>query len=101
MTDLILDRWMLWTSGLIALLVTAAMLGFQNTRQLNEDAGWVAHTHEVMDTLEEVNRHLREAEAAQRTFIITGDESLAAEFASSIEAAKKTVERAKELTKDR
>src|SRR6478735_1965945 len=100
MTNLILDRWMLWTSGLIALLVTAAMLGFQNTRQLNEDAGWGAHTHEVRDTLEGVNRHLREAEATQRTFIITADETLSAEFASSIDAAKQTVERVQELTKD-
>jgi CHASE3 domain sensor protein len=74
------DRWQLGAGGLVALLVVAVVLTFQNTRQLNEDAGWVAHTHEVMDALEEVNGHLREAEAVQRTFLIVGGDTIPPDF---------------------
>ena len=34
---------------LVALLVVNATVAYRNTQQLNEDAGWVAHTHEVLD----------------------------------------------------
>ena len=61
------DRWLLGAAGLVAVLVVAVVLTFQNTRRLNEDAGWVAHTHEVMDTLEEAHGHLREAEVVHST----------------------------------
>lgn len=94
------DRWLLGAGGLVALLVVAAVLTFQNTRRLNEDAGWVAHTHEVMDTLEEAHGHLRQAEALQRTYVILGGDTLPPSFDANMNAAKKKVESAKALTID-
>ena len=45
-----LDRTVLLGGGLFAaLLVLIAVLTYRNTKQLNDDAGWVAHTNEVLD----------------------------------------------------
>jgi CHASE3 domain sensor protein len=53
--------------GLLAgLLVANAWLSFRNTRQLDEDAAWVAHTHEVLDALEELLSTVKDAETGQR-----------------------------------
>ena len=35
--------------ALLALLLTSALVGYQNTKNLSEDAGWVAHTYAVLD----------------------------------------------------
>jgi PAS domain S-box-containing protein len=94
------DRWLLGAGGLIALLVLDVVLTIQNTRQLKQDADWVTHTHEVVDTLHEIHGHLREAEAVQRTFVITGGDTIAPAFATSIDAARKKVQKVKQLTTD-
>ena len=36
------------------MLVINAGLSYRNTRQLDDDAGWVNHTHEVIDALRDV-----------------------------------------------
>src|SRR5262245_62428134 len=56
----------------VALLVGNAGLGYRNTRQLRDDAGWVAHTQEVLDLTSDVLRTLVDAETGQRGFLITG-----------------------------
>jgi PAS domain S-box-containing protein len=100
MTHSTFDRWLLGAAGLVALLVVAAVLSIQNTWQLNEDAGWVAHTHKVMDALDDVSRQLREAEAVQRTYVIRGGDTLPPTFAVNIDAARHKVQEVKRLTDD-
>jgi len=100
MTHATFDRWLLGAGGLVALLVAASVFTFQNTRRLNEDAGWVAHTHEVMAALEEVGGRLREAEAIQRTFLIVGADRIPPEFTTNIDAARQKVGQVKALTAD-
>lgn len=100
MTQSTFDRWMLGAGGLVALLVVAVVLTFQNTRRLNEDAERVAHTHEVMDTLEEAHGHLREAESVQRTYLLVGGDSIPPDFAANIDATREKVEKVKVLTVD-
>src|SRR5687767_10311131 len=79
MTNSTFDRWLLGAAGFIALLVAAAALNFQNTRELNDVAGRVAQTHAVMDAIEEVHGSLRESQAVQRTFLIVGGDEVPAE----------------------
>lgn len=100
MTQSTFDRWLLGAGGLVALLVVAAVLTFQNIRRLNEVAGRVAHTHEVMDTLEEAHGHLRKAETIQRTYLLVGGDSIPPDFAANIAAAKQKVDEVKVLTED-
>lgn len=41
--------------GLLAALVAVnTAVSYRNVRQINEDARWAAHTHEVLDALDEV-----------------------------------------------
>src|SRR5438045_1876039 len=70
------DKSVLVGLGLVvALLVGNAGLAYRNTSQLVEDAGWVAHTQEVLDLTSDVLRLLVDAETGQRGFVITGKES--------------------------
>lgn len=94
------DKWLAGAGGLVALLVMAAGLTFHSTRRLNGDALWVAHTHEVIDTLDEIIVSMREAEAIQRSSIITGHESRFSEVTAGIAAAKRSVETLRLLTDD-
>ena len=95
------DKSVLVGVGLVvALLVGNAGLAYRNTRQLLDDAGWVAHTHEVMDRLEEVSGHLREAETVQRTYLIVGGDTIPPDFAANIVTAKQTVRKVKVLMED-
>src|SRR5262249_11890441 len=53
-------------------LILNATVGIRNTRQLLDDTGEVAHTHEVLDLSSDVLRTVLDAEAGQRGFLITG-----------------------------
>src|ERR1700692_1801210 len=60
------DKSVLVGIGLVvALLVVNAGLAYRNTRQLLEDAGWVAHTHEVLDRTSDVLGTLGDAGAGR------------------------------------
>jgi PAS domain S-box-containing protein len=56
----------------VALLCVNGALTFRNTWQLDEDARWVAHTHEVLDLTRDVVLALIDAEIGQRSFLVTG-----------------------------
>jgi PAS domain S-box-containing protein len=69
------DRGVLAGVGLVAaVLIVNAGLAYHNTRQLDEDAAWVAHTHEVLDLTGETLLALVDAETGERGFLITGKE---------------------------
>ena len=87
-------------AGVVALLIINAGFSYRNLRQLDEDARWVAHTHEVMDALEEILVHQRKAEGVQRTYLITGDDAIQRAFTENIEAAKRKVGLVRVLTED-
>ena len=94
------DRWQLGAGGLVALLAIGVALTIQSTRRLSEDAESVSHTHEVMDTLTEVHAHLREAEATQRSYLITGGEAIPSDFSENVAAAEQKVRSLEILTRD-
>jgi PAS domain S-box-containing protein len=67
------DQWLIGAGGLVALLVADILLTVQNTRQLDRDAFWVAHTQEVITGLENVLSLVKDAETGQRGYLITGE----------------------------
>ncbi len=87
-------------AGVVVLLTVNAGLSYRNVRQLNEDAQWVAHTHEVMDALGEVLSHAREAEAEQQAYLLTGDGGHLRGSTANLHVAGQTVERLRVLTVD-
>ena len=60
----------------LAILAVAiiAFLSILSTRSFINTAGWVSHTHRVLETHESMLRHLMEAESSARGHLITGDE---------------------------
>jgi signal transduction histidine kinase len=65
------DKWLIIAVGLIvALLMLSAALTYRNTRRLNEVAGSVAHSHEVLGLTAEVLLALLDAEAAEQAYLV-------------------------------
>src|ERR671935_866045 len=95
------DKSVLVGIGLVvALLVGNAGLAYRNTRQLLEDAGWVAHTHEVLDLTSDVLRTLVDAETGQRGFLITGKDNFLEPYQQALARLDQQVRTLKDKTKD-
>jgi PAS domain S-box-containing protein len=84
----------------VVLLAANVALTFRNTRQLNEDARWVAHTHEVIAGCENVLALANDAEAGQRGFLITGEPRYLEPYQATIPALGQAVDRLEGLTAD-
>lgn len=70
------------TGLLIAALIFVA-IGFavvSGAQRLIKDAEWVAHTNAVIGQLDELEATLRDAESAQRGYLLTGDADYLADY---------------------
>ncbi|TWU00636.1 Sensor histidine kinase TodS [Botrimarina colliarenosi] len=94
------ERWFLVAAALICLLVAGIALTLDNIRRLNDDADWVAHSHEVMDAVAGLRTRLYEAEARQRTFLLTGAGDIDSDLIGVFNAARNEIQRFKSLTVD-
>ena len=95
------DKGVLVGVGLVvALLVVNAGLAYRNTRQILEDAGWVAHTHEVLDLTGDVLRTLVDAETGQRGLLITGKEEFLEPYQQALARLDQQVRALKNKTQD-
>lgn len=94
------DRWLIAAAGLVVLLIVAVFLTLEKTRQLNDDALWVAHTHEVLRTLQELDNHMLQAQASHRLYLILGQDTALDELANAHAAARQDILKMKGLTAD-
>jgi PAS domain S-box-containing protein len=58
----------------LVILVVISVVSYHSTTRLVDTARWVAHSREVLETLQTVLARLAEAETGARGFIITGEE---------------------------
>ncbi|SEL50938.1 diguanylate cyclase (GGDEF) domain-containing protein [Pseudoxanthomonas sp. GM95] len=66
-----------------ALIFVAIGLGvLQGTERFATDARWVSHTNEVIARIDEIEARLRDAESAQRGYLLTGQVDYLAEYQS-------------------
>src|SRR5438105_3720988 len=94
-----LSRGLAVSIGLVVgFLVLDAWLTYRNTRQLDEDARLVAHTHQVLDALDDVLSTLKDAETGQRGFLLTGDGRYLEPYRAAIPTVDRKVDRVAELT---
>ncbi len=71
------------TVGFVVAVLLTVFIGlssWRGARRAEQDAYWVSHTHEVMETIQRVSRHLIEAETSARAFVLTGQEPLLAHY---------------------
>src|SRR5215212_4990225 len=66
----------------ICMVVVIVLVSFRATQQSADTAHWVAHTHQVLSTLEQILVSAEAAETAQRAFVITGGAQYAEESAA-------------------
>jgi methyl-accepting chemotaxis protein len=73
----------------LAILVVALMglVAYRSTGLVAEASGWVAHTHEVIALLSDIDDRLTDAESADRGFALTGNEA----FLDLYEQAKREI----------
>lgn len=70
------SRHTVWVAGLVsivALLAVNAWISNRSTHRIVDNEKWVAHSLEVLQTLEGVRANVAEAEADQRGFLIRGE----------------------------
>jgi PAS domain S-box-containing protein len=61
----------------LALLVVIGIVSYASVTRLGENSARVAHTYQVISVIDEMVGDINEAEAAQRGFVINGDEQFA------------------------
>jgi len=67
------------TVGFIVAVLLTLFIGissWRGARRAEQDAYWVSHTHEVMQTIQRTSRHVIEAGTSARAFALTGQEPL-------------------------
>src|SRR5690349_9282565 len=89
--------------GIAVALVLLISVGFGTHRSAREQASsaaWVAHTHEVIDALEQVVGGLAEAESSLRGYAVARDLRFFTEFEPAISDATQGLSAAARLTQD-
>jgi methyl-accepting chemotaxis protein len=84
----------------LAILVTIGTVAYRSTNKLTETAEWVAHTHQVLVTLESALSIMKDAETGQRGYIITGEDSYLEPYNGSRTMVDQEIKALRELTKD-
>ncbi|HEY8936761.1 MAG TPA: response regulator [Cyclobacteriaceae bacterium] len=82
------------------ILLTVAIISFQNSEKYVDTNLWVNHTHEVLYEFEEVLISAVDGQAGARGYIITGDETYIEPFKTATDNLAIHLNKAKELTKD-
>lgn len=91
------------TGGFIVAVFLTIFLGFaswRSTRQAANDADWVTHTYAVMERIELTAKHAIEMEGSARTFALTGQDSVLADYAVTQEVVLQDEGDLRHLTAD-
>src|ERR1700685_217973 len=93
-------KWHIIGFGLMmALLLANSGIAYRNTRQLHVDAFWVAHTHEVLESIDDLLSGVRDAETGRRR-LLTGRDNDVKPFEDALAVLDAKVERLQQLVAD-
>src|SRR5437867_1238362 len=84
----------------LLLLGFISVVSYRSTTNLVKTASWVAHTHEVLAELDDVPLQLARAEAAQRNYLLIGDERALGLYRTAAAAMHQELEDLRKLTVD-
>ena len=90
-------------AGLSLVFAIAASVGavsYRTITGLSETAQWVEHTHQVLSELDVLLFQINKAEAEQRNYLLTGNESYTEQYTIAITTANQKIEQLKRLTRD-
>src|SRR5450755_721511 len=84
----------------LLVLLGSSVASYVSIRNLLSSTQWVNHTYEVISNLNDVVSPIREAETAQRGFLITNDPVYLEPFHGSFEESLSALDKVKALTAD-
>jgi methyl-accepting chemotaxis protein len=84
----------------LAALIVIGMVSYRTTTRLIETASLVAHSHQVLESLERLLSFLKDAETGQRGFLITGEERYLEPYKAALPLLERTLEEVRELSRD-
>jgi len=76
-------RSIFWSFVGLGMLLVIAVLGIWTLRQVAESDFWVDHTREVINANQQLLSDIRDAQSAERGYIITGDEAYLEQYRSA------------------
>ena len=90
------------TAGFVAalLILLVGALSWRSTRQTLTAASWVAHTHEVIASLETVRGDLVDMETGQRGYLLTGNSEFLQPYDSASQRLTSNLELVRRLVAD-
>jgi PAS domain S-box-containing protein len=91
------------TVGFIVAVLLTLFIGFSSwrgARLAEQDAYWVSHTHDVLETIQLTNRNVIEAETSARAFALTGQEPLLLHYQSARDSTYRDEDALRHLTAD-
>ncbi|WP_033339615.1 methyl-accepting chemotaxis protein [Catenuloplanes japonicus] len=84
----------------LVVLCIVGTLAYRNTDTLETTSGWVSHTYQVMNAIDQVSDALQNAETGQRGFLITGQDAYLEPYTKAKDAVSGTIDTVAELTAD-
>lgn len=94
-----LDRKSVLIAGALALfLLLSAGVTYRSLRRLHDNAAWVSHHQEIVAALAEFSAALRDAEAPQQAYFVSGEGRHLGPRGLAVAAVNQGLERVRELT---
>ena len=87
-------------AGAAVVLTGMVLLLLRDFARTQDAEGWVVHTYRVINSAESQLSLMKDAEAGERGFLLTGDESYLAPYNSAIAALPSGLRELKDLTSD-
>jgi signal transduction histidine kinase len=84
----------------LATIVAVGSLAYRNTNSLYETQRWVTHTHEVIESFDDLQIAMNDAVARRRSFGLTGDETQYRSYLQAVARASRHRAVLEHLTQD-
>ncbi len=99
-TDTLRIRSLVWSVIGLVMLLIIGVIAMWTARQVRDSAFWVAHTREVIAAAQRCFVDLKDAESAQRAFILTGQNGYLTSYQAAAARVPDTLSTLKRLTAD-
>ena len=99
-SDALKKRSFLWAGLGLAMLLAISMIAIWSVRQFRDSEFWIAHTREVISTAQRLFSNLKDAESAQRAYIITGKDAYLRAYEGAAPKVDEDLVALKHLTAD-
>src|SRR5215470_16419695 len=85
--------------GLLSFVLIGS-LAYLNTAELVKTAGWVGHTHEVLEAAQNIRSLLKDVETGQRGYLATGESRFLEPYNNALVGLGPAIQTIRHLTGD-